>query len=111
MKRWLKRISIGIAGLISEDLRERVNNFPGLGDLPILGPLFRSQEFKKGQTELVIFVTPHFARPIAPEMVRLPTEAFVEATDAEFYLMGKLEGEPKEGAETGGADGSFGHDL
>ena len=103
--------TIGIAGLISEDLRERVNKFPGLGDLPVLGSLFRSQEFQKGQTELVIFVTPHFARPIAPEMVRLPTEAFVEATDAEFYLMGKLEGAPKEGVETGGADGSFGHDL
>ena len=50
--------SIGIAGLMNENMRTAVNKFPGLGDMPILGHLFRSQNFQKGQTELVILVTP-----------------------------------------------------
>jgi pilus assembly protein CpaC len=107
--------TLGIAGLISENLRETVKKFPGLGDLPILGLLFRSQDFVKGQTELVIFVTPHFARPTPAEFVKLPTDDFVEPTDVEFYLKGRIEGKrPKgtlEGLEPRGVEGSFGHDV
>ncbi|WP_303900866.1 type II and III secretion system protein family protein [Thiohalomonas denitrificans] len=113
--------TIGIAGLINENLSERVNKFPGLGDIPVLGALFRSQEFIKGQTELVIFVTPRFAHPIDPEMVRLPTDSFVEPGDAEFYLLGRLQGSRKDekgpeggalvGSSKGGIEGRFGHEL
>ena len=59
--------TIAIAGLINESLREGSSKFPGLGDLPIIGSLFRSQNYQKGQTELVMFVTPRLARPIRPE--------------------------------------------
>ena len=106
--------TIGIAGLISEDLREAVNKFPGLGDVPVLGTLFRSQEFQKGQTELVMFVTPHLARPVARASVRLPTDGFVEPGDAEFYLLGRMEGRHSDTvppAAGGGAEGSFGHQV
>ncbi len=107
--------TLGIAGLINENLREAVNKFPGLGDMPVLGPLFRSQEFRKGMTELVIFVTPRFARPITTQTVRLPTDSFVEPSDTEFYLMGRLEGRKQTGPTTptggGGTSGSFGHGL
>jgi pilus assembly protein CpaC len=107
--------TLGIAGLINENLREAVNKFPGLGDMPVLGPLFRSQEFRKGMTELVIFVTPRFARPIRTQTVRLPTDSFVEPSDIEFYLMGRLEGRKQEkgpsSVETGGTSGSFGHGM
>ncbi|MFQ5544383.1 MAG: type II and III secretion system protein family protein, partial [Acidiferrobacterales bacterium] len=107
--------TLGIAGLISENLRETVRKFPGLGNIPILGLLFRSQDFVKGQTELVIFVTPHFARPTPPELVKLPTDDFVEPTDVEFYLKGRIEGkrskQAPEGFEQGGAEGNFGHDV
>jgi pilus assembly protein CpaC len=110
--------TMGIAGIISERLRESVDKFPGLGDLPLLGPLFRSQEFIKGQTELVIFVTPHLAKPVTPESVRLPTDYFVEPSDTEFYLMGRLEGRKRESGEEldmaregGGIEGQFGHDI
>jgi len=107
--------TMGIAGIINESLRENVDKFPGLGDLPLLGPLFRSQEFLKGQTELVIFVTPRLARPITPEKVRLPTDYFVEPSDMEFYLMGRLEGRSKDLEDSipegGGIEGQFGHDL
>jgi len=109
--------TIAIAGMINENLRENVDKFPWLGDVPVLGMLFRSQEFVKGQTELVIFVTPRLARPIEPEMVRLPTDGFVEPSDAEFYLMGRLEGR-RQSAEAGvgapvqgGTEGKYGHDL
>ena len=87
--------TLGIAGLISETLRETVNKVPGLGDVPLFGALFRSQEFLKGQTELVIFVTPHFAKPIDKDDIIYPFDDFIEPTDAEFYLLGKLQGEEK----------------
>jgi pilus assembly protein CpaC len=110
--------TMGIAGLINENLRETSNKFPGLGDLPVLGALFRSQEFEKGETELVIFVTPHFARPSSREHLRLPTDDFVEPSAIEFYLMGRLEGNPRrrpnpapEAPPQGGLEGRFGHAL
>lgn len=84
--------SIGIAGLISDRTREAINRFPGLGDLPVLGALFRSQQFVKDQTELVMFVTAHLAKPIDPARMRLPTEAYLDPTSAEFFLMGRLYG-------------------
>ena len=90
--------SMGMAGLLDDNLRELVTKFPGLGDIPVLGALFRSNQFQKGQTELVIMVTPRLAKPVAPGSVTLPTDKFVEPTDSEFYWKGQLEGS----AEAGG---------
>jgi pilus assembly protein CpaC len=87
--------SMGLAGLIDDNLRELVTKFPGLGSVPILGALFRSSQFQKGQTELVILVTPHLAKPVAPGSVTLPTDKFVEPSDADFYLRGRIEGTAK----------------
>jgi pilus assembly protein CpaC len=84
--------TIGIAGLIDEDLREVVTKFPGLGSIPILGTLFRSQEFEKRETELLIMVTPHLVKPLVPAEVQLPTDNFVEPSDFGWFLQGKLEG-------------------
>ncbi|MBB3189250.1 type II and III secretion system protein family protein [Halomonas cerina] len=120
--------TIAIAGMLNESLRENVSKFPGLGDLPVLGTLFRSQEFIKEQTELVIFVTPRLARPVDPAQVRLPTGSFVAPTDVEFYLLGRYQGRDGEGRSlprraaslepdlvsgrgAGGTEGQFGHDL
>jgi pilus assembly protein CpaC len=89
---------MGIAGLISENLREVVTKFPGLGEIPVLGALFRSQEFQNNETELVIMVTPRLAKPLAPESIKLPTDGFVEPTDLEFYLLGRTEGRTKKAA-------------
>ncbi len=114
--------TIGMAGLINDTTREFVDKFPALGDVPVLGALFRSQEFQQGQTELVIFVTPHLARPISPQQVQLPTDSFVPADDVEFYLMGRMEARrvpratvPEPGASQGQQAApeasKFGHDL
>lgn len=115
--------TIAIAGMINENLREQVNEFPGLADLPIIGQLFRSQSFRKNQTELVIFVTPRLAKATDPEDRRLPTDDFVEPSDAEFYLLGRISHRranrdaDEDGpaarlpSNKGGTEGQFGHDL
>ncbi len=115
--------TIGIAGLINENTREFVDKLPGLGDLPVFGALFRSQEYRQGQTELVMFVTPHLAKPIAPQQAQLPTDSFVPPDDVDFYLMGRMEkprksaAAPATGAPPRGAapvlpeGGKFGHDF
>lgn len=112
--------TIGIAGLINEDLREVINKFPGLGSIPLLGNLFRSQEFIKGETELVILVTPRLARPLPRGDIRLPTDDFIEPSVKDFYLMGRLEGKPREdraggaadvSSSDGGVESAFGHAI
>lgn len=83
--------TLGIAGLISDDVRSKVRRFPGLAKIPVIGMLFRSQEFIKGQTELVIFVTPHFARPGFQGEYIKPTDFYIEPNDNEFLFEGKME--------------------
>ncbi|WP_137972891.1 type II and III secretion system protein family protein [Pseudomonas sp. F(2018)] len=106
--------TIAIAGLINESTRDLVSRFPGLGDIAVIGHLFRSQEFIKGETELVILVTPHIAKPVDAKLVRLPTERFVEPGDMDFYLLGKTKGDQPGRAvpvSLGVTGSSFGHDL
>jgi pilus assembly protein CpaC len=106
--------TIAIAGLISENSRDYVSRFPGLGDIPVLGQLFRSQQYINGETELVILVTPHLVTPLDAKAVRLPTENFVEPSDLEFYLLGKTKGSQPGRAvpvSLGVSEGRFGHDL
>ncbi|HUR42292.1 MAG TPA: type II and III secretion system protein family protein [Verrucomicrobiae bacterium] len=80
--------TIGIAGLINDSMREFVQKFPLLGDLPIIGALFRSQEFRSGQSELVILVTPYLAKPMSVTPPKLPTDVFLPPGDLDFYLLG-----------------------
>ncbi|PKH02745.1 pilus assembly protein CpaC [Psychromonas sp. MB-3u-54] len=82
--------TIAIGGLISDNLRETVDKIPGFGDIPVLGQLFRSQAYIKGQTELVIMVTPRLVRPFNKEGIALPTDNFVSASDRDFYLLGTM---------------------
>ncbi len=99
--------TIGIAGLINENLRETVTKFPGLGDIPGIGALFRSQDFQKGESELLILVTPHLAKAVPPGQVRLPTDSYTEPTDMEFFLGGRGEGRSRSSADSA----SYGHDI
>ncbi|WP_070962492.1 type II and III secretion system protein family protein [Vibrio sonorensis] len=118
--------TIGIAGLLSENVRDIVSEVPGFSDIPVLGQLFNSQEYVSGETELVILVTPRLAKPIDRNRVTLPTDAFVEPTDLEYYLLGKgayiatKSGKAPEEQATahtqvpttkGGSEGQFGHSL
>lgn len=100
--------TIGIAGLISEDLREVVTKLPGLGDIPVLGALFRSQDYRKGETELVIMVTPRLAQPVDPDNITLPTDRVTDPSAAEFFLHGRLEGRR---APAVGEPVTYGHEV
>lgn len=82
--------TLAISGLLNDTLRDSVDKVPGLGDLPILGQLFKSHEFISGQTELIIMVTPRLVRPFNKQGVALPTDGFVPVSDLEFYLLGKM---------------------
>lgn len=84
--------TMGIAGLINDRTRESITKFPGLGDIPVLGQLFTSQEFIRNETELMIFVTPQLAKPVDASKLRLPTDDFVEPSETEYYGMGRTEG-------------------
>src|SRR5688572_19583839 len=79
--------SFMIAGLVKNDVAASVNRIPGLGELPILGALFRSSEFQKDKTELMFVITPRLVNPLPPDFA-LPTDAFVEPSRAEFFLGG-----------------------
>ena len=88
--------SFMIAGLVSNNVAETVNRFPGLGELPILGPLFRSSEFQNDKTELMFVITPRLVKPLPPDYA-LPTDSYVEPSRAEFFFEGKMEGDaPKQ---------------
>jgi pilus assembly protein CpaC len=82
--------SIAMAGLISETTRQSVEGFPGLKDVPILGTLFRSREFKKDETELVVIVTPYAVRPTSPQNLARPTDGLASATDMKANFFGHL---------------------
>lgn len=80
--------SFAIGGLMRDNVRESVKKFPVLGELPIIGALFRSSSFQKNETELLIIVTPHLVKPLDMTAQTLPTDYYVEPNDFEFYLLG-----------------------
>jgi pilus assembly protein CpaC len=79
--------SFMIAGLMSNNAQNTIDKAPGVGDLPILGNLFRSTEFRKGQTELVIVVTPYLVNPVDDSEIHLPTDGFSAPNVAEQLLL------------------------
>lgn len=81
--------SFAIAGLIRQDFQTTVRQVPLLGSIPIIGSLFRSSGFKRGETELLIVVTPRLVQPIKPSQVALPTERVGEPTELDLFLLGR----------------------
>ena len=105
--------SFAIAGLLRDTSRDAVQKYPLLGELPILGVLFRSREFQKNETELVIIATPHLVKPLDTAKQPLPTDFYVEPSDTEFYVLGLMEGQGggQSGKMKGELDGEFGHAM
>ena len=104
--------TLAIGGLLQENIRETLTKVPYLGDIPILGALFRSSDFIANKTDLLISVTPHLVKPVPKETVKSPGDDMLLPDRYEFYMLGKLEGERKEapeGLKAGGLEGSFGH--
>jgi pilus assembly protein CpaC len=83
--------SFAIGGLIKNNIAQNIKAFPVLGEVPVLGQLFRSNDFQSDRSELVFIVTPHLVKPL-PETYPLPTDSFIEPSRADFFLNGKMEG-------------------
>ncbi|GGE81555.1 type II and III secretion system protein family protein [Massilia psychrophila] len=86
--------SFAVAGLIRNNITETLSRFPVLGELPILGALFRSTEFQKDQTELIFIVTPRLVKPAA--LLPVPTDYHGEPSRVGIMLLGRAEGKPAE---------------
>ncbi len=82
--------SLVMAGLIQEDTRQNINGIPGAKDLPILGQLFRSRDFRQNQTELTVMVTPFIVKPVNERELTNPAEKLSVATDRQTILFGRL---------------------
>lgn len=90
--------SFAIAGLLQDDFSNDLNQLPWVADVPILGALFRSTDYRRAQTELVIIVTPHLVTPVAGAALALPTDRVRIPTERELFLFGEVAGSPKKGA-------------
>ncbi|MBE0576196.1 MAG: pilus assembly protein N-terminal domain-containing protein [Desulfuromonadales bacterium] len=116
--------TLALAGLLQDDLREIVSKVPMLGDLPILGTLFRSSSYQQEKTDLLIAVTPHIITPVREGEISFPGEFLKPPSRFEFYLEGRLEGRRTAtdpsllsqhsfvagvAADNGGMEGDFGH--
>lgn len=85
--------SFAIGGLIKNNVTEAVRAIPVLGEIPVLGVLFRSSEFQNDRSELLFIVTPRLVKPLAANYA-LPTDKFIPPTRSEFFLEGRMEGQP-----------------
>jgi len=85
--------SFVIAGLIKNNSTAAIKRFPGLGEVPVVGALFRSTEFQRDQTELLFVITPRLVKPLA-EVPALPTSNHIEPTAADVFINGRMEGTP-----------------
>jgi pilus assembly protein CpaC len=83
--------SFALAGLIRKDFATTVRQVPLLGSIPIIGALFRSTGFTKGETELVIVVTPRIVQPVKADQIQLPTDRVQNPSEGELFLMGRTD--------------------
>jgi pilus assembly protein CpaC len=82
--------SLALAGLISEDTRQNFDGFPGLKDVPVIGTLFRSRDYTRNETELVVIVTPYVVRPTARRNLASPADGLIAASDRKANFLGHL---------------------
>lgn len=91
--------SFAIGGLVKSNVTQSIKAFPLLGDLPVLGALFRSTAFQTEKSELLFVVTPRLAQ-VLPSDYALPTDSYIQPTRSEVFLKGQLEGQPPAPAST-----------
>ncbi|MGI9389810.1 MAG: type II and III secretion system protein family protein [Boseongicola sp.] len=103
--------SFAVAGLLQDDFRDSAAQVPWLGDIPVLGALFRSANFERNQSELVVIITPHLVAPTRGEALAVPTDRIRVPTEAELFLFGQTArpaGAPRNGAAAEVARQDFG---
>ncbi|MCW2284686.1 pilus assembly protein CpaC [Rhodoblastus acidophilus] len=82
--------SIATAGLIQANSNQAINGVPGLMNLPILGSLFRSRDYQRQETELMIIVTPYIAKSVSPNALARPDDNYADSTDPQGWLLGRV---------------------
>ena len=82
--------TLATAGLIQQTSKQAINGIPGLLNLPVLGALFRSRDYQRQETELMISVTPYIAKAVSPGDITRPDDGFVDASDPQTVLLGRL---------------------
>lgn len=107
--------SFAIAGLLQDDFRDSSGQVPWLGDVPVLGALFRSADYQRSQTELVIIVSAHLVMPTSGEALILPTDRVRLPTESELFLHGRVAADAQESQTPAGEvarqdfEGSYGY--
>ena len=99
--------SFVIAGLLQNTSNTDISKLPGLGNLPIIGALFKSDKFQRQETELVIVVTPYLVKPVQPDQVRLPTDGLRMADDLKRYFLAQTFEQGRRGAEAPNGRGTL----
>ncbi|HVX78384.1 MAG TPA: type II and III secretion system protein family protein [Bradyrhizobium sp.] len=82
--------SMAMAGLIQDQTKQAINGMPGVDQLPVLGQLFRSQDFVHNQTELVVLVTPYIVRAVSQKELGRPDDGFAPASDSQSALLARI---------------------
>ena len=102
--------SFAIAGLLEDNFTDAVAQFPWLGDIPVLGTLFRSMDYQRGESELVIIVTVHLVVPVSEEELSIPHDNVRIPNEFELFLLGNVDGAGAPGmVQSQGFDGDFGY--
>lgn len=104
--------SIVIAGLVRDEVRQAMSGFPGLSKLPIFGTLFRSKDFQRNETELVIIATPYLVRPVGRSELARPDDNFNPTNDAATFFMDRVNrvyGRRQDTAAAGQYNGAIGY--
>ncbi len=102
--------SFAIGGLIKNNTTSNIKAFPVLGEIPILGTLFRSTDFQNDKTELVFVVTPRLVKPL-PANAKIPTDGYRDPTRTELFIGGKMEGSANDSGKGQTKDGAAGFEL
>ena len=103
--------SLAMAGLIQEQTKQAVNGMPGADQIPVLGQLFRSQDFVNNQTELMVIVTPYVVRAVAQKELSRPDDGFAPSSDAQsalFAQINRIYGVPARVEQVGNYQANFG---
>ena len=102
--------SFAIAGLLEDNFTDSVAQFPWLGDIPVLGALFRSMDYSRGESELVIIVTVHLVVPVSEDELSVPHDNVRIPNEFELFLLGNTDGAGAPGmVQSQGFDGDFGY--
>jgi pilus assembly protein CpaC len=83
--------TFALGGLLQNNIADTVNKVPGLGELPVLGPLFRSNQFQRNESELVILVTPYLVRPVSTQRLATPSDGYTPPNDLDMVLDGSTQ--------------------